>query len=379
MKVNRQLTVLQRQGVSIWIDALGRDELEGGTFEHRVRRMCVTGVTSNPSTFAAALRSSDLYDRQIAALTGGQGVRDTRELFWALALADIQSAADMLADVHERTAGQDGYVSFECTPDVAHDTLATVQQATDLHARIDRPNAMIKVPGTAAGVDAIKLLTAAGISVNVTLLFSLNRYATCLDAYLSGLELRLGRGLPLSPVASVASLFLSRVDAKVDAVLPESSDVLGEVALATAAQVVDHYRGHLQSPRWRRLAAAGARPQRPLWASVAPKADRYRDVRYVERLVVPDTVVTMPPATLEAFADHGDADSIVEVDAHAAATTLAKAAELDVDLSVVEARLEREGLASFADAYAEIIDRLGRELSARRPNRVRACGSSPSA
>lgn len=364
MSTNGRLAALQREDVSVWVDALGRAELASGHFACRVREMSITGVTSNPSTFAAALRATDLYRTQIAALVG-DGERSARELFWALALQDVQTAADILHPVYEATAGSDGFVSFQCTPDVADDTTGTVCQATELHRRIDRNNVMIKVAGTAAGVDAIKLLTAAGISVNVTLLFSVDRYSECLDAYQAGLEARLAQGQPLTQVASVASMFLSRMDAKADAVLPETSDLRGESALASAAAVLSLYRGHLQAARWRRLAAAGAQPQRPLWASVAPKSDRYSDVHYVERLVAGGTVVTMPPATLEAFADHGRVDAVPDIGARCAAATLVRAAKAGVDFRQLAHELEREGIASFSDAYTEILDTLEQQIERR--------------
>jgi transaldolase len=357
MSANERLSALHAHGMAVWIDALGRDELESGRFQRLLDDLSVTGVTSNPSTFAAALGATERYEPQIAGLIQS-GERDPRELFWALALADVQTAADLLQPVYEDTTGRDGFVSFECTPDVADDAVGTVHQAADLHRRIDRPNIMIKVPGTAAGIDAIKLLTAAGISINVTLLFSVDRYSECLDAYQAGLEARLAQGRPLTGMASVASLFLSRMDAKADAILAEDSALHGEVALASAAAVLSRYQQHLDSPRWQRLAAAGAQPQRPLWASVAPKDDRYRDVHYVERLVAQGSIVTMPSATLEAFADHGRTDAALDTDARGAAATLVRAAQAGVDFRRLAHELEREGLASFCISYAEVLDSL---------------------
>lgn len=357
MSGNERLSALHDRGVAVWIDALGREELENGRFRRLLREMSVTGVTSNPTTFAAALSDTDRYQNQIATLVQ-RGERSARELFWALALSDVQTAADLLSDVHGRSAGRDGFVSFECTPDVADDTVGTVRQATDLYRRINRRNVMIKVPGTAAGVDAITLLTTAGISINVTLLFCVDRYSECLDAYQAGLEARLAQGRPVAGVASVASLFLSRLDAKADAVLPDSSDLRGEIALASAAAVLNLYRQHLRSPRWQRLSAAGAKSQQPLWASVAPKSERYRDVHYVERLVASDTVVTMPPATLAAFAAHGRADAALDDEGPSAAATLARAGSLGVDLRQLAHELEREGLASFSASYSKVLHTL---------------------
>ena len=235
------------------------------------------------------------------------GVRDPQELFFELALEDVRRAADLLRPAYDASAGRDGFVSFECTPDLADDTAATIEQAVELWDRLARPNVMIKVPATEAGVPAIEELTARGINVNVTLLFSVARYEQVIDAYLTGLERRVSRGEPIDAIASVASFFVSRVDAKADALLPPGSDLRGRVAIANARLAYARYRDRFSDPRWLALREAGARPQRPLWASTATKDPAYSDVLYVEELIAPDVINTMPEATLRAFADHGDA------------------------------------------------------------------------
>src|SRR5215213_6054439 len=236
-----RLRQLHDTGVSIWLDTLSRDLLESGRFAELVADAAVTGATSNPTIFAKAIESSDLYDDQLADVAAA-GVRDPRELFFAVALDDIRRAADMLRPSYEASGGRDGFVSFECTPDVADDTGATVEQALELWARIARPNAMIKVPATEAGVPAIEQLTARGVNVNVTLLFSVDRYEQVIDAYLRGLERRVAAGEPVGTIASVASFFVSRVDAKADAVLPAGSPLRGRVAIANAARAYGRYR-----------------------------------------------------------------------------------------------------------------------------------------
>ena len=234
-------------------------------------------------------------------------VRDSRELFFALALEDVRRAADLLSPAYDASAGRDGFVSFECTPDLADDTAGTVAQAVELWDRLARPNVMIKVPATDAGVPAIEELTARGINVNVTLLFSVARYEQVIDAYLTGLERRARRGEPIDAIASVASFFVSRVDAKTDTLLPEGSDLRGRVAIANARLAYARYRDRFSDRRWLALRRAGAHPQRPLWASTATKDPGYSDVLYVEELIAADVINTMPEATLRAFADHGDA------------------------------------------------------------------------
>ena len=265
-----RLQRLQRTGVSIWLDTLSRELLHSGEFKRLVRDFAVTGATSNPTIFANAITGSARYDEQLRALAAA-GVCDPQELFFALALDDVRAAAEVLAPVHERTAGRDGFISFECTPDLADDTEATIEQALDLWGRLARSNVMIKVPATAAGVPAIEELTARGVNVNVTLLFSVARYDDVIDAYLSGLERRVAAGDAIAGIASVASFFVSRVDTKADAALPESSALRGQVAIANAHHAYARYRRRFAGERWHALQAQGAGPQRPLGRAPEPR------------------------------------------------------------------------------------------------------------
>jgi transaldolase len=349
-----RLRRLHDAGVSIWLDTLSRELLATGEFARLVREFEVTGATSNPTIFAKAITGSDRYDQQLRDLVA-DGSRDPQELFFALALDDVGAAADVLRPLYERSGGGDGFISFECTPDLADDTDATIRQALELSERLARPNVMIKVPATAAGVPAIEELTARGVNVNVTLLFSVARYEQVIDAYLRGLERRVRSGQPLPAVASVASFFVSRVDGKADAVLPADSPVRGRVAIANAQRAYARYLERFADNRWRRLETAGARPQRPLWASTATKDPAYSDVLYVERLLAPGVVNTMPQPTLLAFADHGDVGRTMDHDLDEADPTLARAREDGVDLDAITAQLEREGVRAFCDSYRQLL------------------------
>jgi transaldolase len=258
--------------------------------------------------------------------------------------------------------GRDGFVSFECTPDLAGDTHATIEQAVALWTRLARPNVMIKVPATTAGVAAIEELTARGVNVNVTLLFSVARYEEVIEAYMRGLERRVAAGAPVDRIASVASFFVSRIDALVDPALSPESGLRGHVAIANAHRAYGRYRDLFSGDRWQRLSRAGARPQRPLWASTGTKDPAYSDVLYVERLIAPDAINTMPEATLRAFADHGVVRDACTVDPVAAEDVLRGAAEAGVDLDAVAARLERDGVRAFCDSYHELLAGLETKL-----------------
>jgi transaldolase len=353
------LQQLRKSGVSVWLDTLSRDMLDSGDLERLIERG-VTGATSNPTIFAKAITESAAYDEQLRELAG-RGVEDPRELFFGLALDDIRSAATLLRPVYDDTHGWDGYVSFECTPDVANDTAATIAQASDLWARLNLPNVMIKVPATAAGVPAIAELTARGVNVNVTLLFSLHRYEQVIDAYLTGLDHRAQRDLPIHPIASVASFFVSRVDTKADAQLPTDSPLRGTIAVANAHLADRLYQQHFSTARWQALADRGGRRQRPLWASTGTKNPNYSDVLYVEQLITPDAVNTMPLATLEAFDDHGDVPA-THPDPSAAEQTFDAARAAGVDLDAITATLETEGVQSFQDSYDQLISCINRKL-----------------
>ena len=349
-----RLQALHEAGVSIWLDTLSRELLDSGEFARLISDCAVTGATSNPTIFAKAITGSESYDDQLRAAVA-QGTDDARELFFVLALDDIRRAADMLRAAYDDSDGRDGFISFECTPDLADDTQATIAQAIDLWERIDRPNVMIKVPATEAGIPAIEELTARGVNVNITLLFSLARYEQVIDAYLAGLERRLEAGMGVDAISSVASFFVSRVDAKVDRLLADGSDLRGRVAIANAHRAYVRYRERFADGRWLTLRAAGARPQRPLWASTGTKDPAYSDVLYVEQLIAPEVINTMPEATLRAFADHGNVGSALSVDAEEAAETLLRADGAGVDVAAITAALERDGVRSFCDSYHELL------------------------
>jgi transaldolase len=353
-----RLWQLRDAGVSIWLDTLSRDLLDSGGFARLIAGSAVTGATSNPTIFAKALADSDRYDEQLAALAA-TGTHDRQALFFAVALDDIRRAADLLRPTYEASGGRDGFVSFECTPDVADDTGATIEQALELWGRIARPNAMIKVPATDAGVPAIEALTARGVNVNVTLLFSVERYEQVIDAYMAGLERRIEAGEPIGEIASVASFFVSRIDAKADSVLPPDSPLRGRVAIANAQRAYARYRQRFSDRRWGALQRAGAHPQRPLWASTGTKDPAYSDVLYVEGLIARGAINTMPQATLRAFADHGTIGPELTADAGAAEQTLRQASGAGVDLEAITRELETAGVRAFCDSYEELLARIG--------------------
>jgi transaldolase len=352
-----RLRQLHDAGVSIWLDTLSRELLDSGGFAALIADCAVTGATSNPTIFAKAITGSDAYDDQLRAAVASD-VRDPQELFFELALDDVRRAADLLRPTYEASDGRDGFVSFECTPDLADDTAATIAQALELWNRLARPNVMIKVPATEAGIPAIEELTARGVNINITLLFSVARYEQVIDAYMAGLERRVTAGQPVDAVASVASFFVSRVDTKADALLPVASELRGRVAIANAHRAYGRFRERFADERWLALRAAGAHPQRPLWASTGTKDPTYSDVLYVEQLIAPDVVNTMPEATLRAFADHGQAARTLDKSTVAAEATLRDANDAGIDLAAITAQLEREGVQSFCASYHELIDRI---------------------
>jgi transaldolase len=361
-----RLQQLQDAGVSIWLDTLSRDLLGSGDFERLVERG-VTGATSNPTIFAKAITGSDAYDDQLREAYA-EGIHDPKELFFTLGLDDIRAAAGYLRPVYDSTQGGDGFVSFECTPDLADDAMDTIAQARDLWGRLDLPNVMIKVPATAAGLTAIEELTALGVNVNVTLLFAIERYDEVIEAYLTGLERRVENGEPIDGIASVASFFVSRVDTKADKLLPEDSPVRGKIAVANAHLAYQLYERRFAGDRWEALERAGAKPQRPLWASTGTKNPDYSDVLYVENLIAPGVVNTMPMDTIEAFADHGNVDRATEVDISEDERVVAQAAEQGVDLEKVTSELEREGVESFMDSYRELTDCIEGKLREVEPH-----------
>jgi transaldolase len=349
------LRKLHEAGVSIWLDTLSRELLQSGEFATLVGDYSVTGATSNPTIFAKAITGSELYDDQLRRLASA-GERDTQELFFALALDDVREAARLLRPTFDQSGGRDGFISFECTPDLADDTEATIDQAADLWERLAQPNVMIKVPGTKAGLPAIEELTRRGVNINITLLFSIERYEQVIDAYLRGLTTRAQADEPLDSITSVASFFLSRIDTKADAQLPDDSPLRGKIALASARVAYQRYLAKFSGVEWEHLERAGAGRQRPLWASTGTKKADYSDVLYVEELIGPDVVNTMPEQTLRAFADHGAVARTLDEDPAAGERTLADAATAGIHLDSVTADLEREGVRSFCDSYHQLLD-----------------------
>ena len=364
-----RLQALHDFGVSIWLDTLSRDLLDTGDFQRLVDGSAVTGATSNPTIFANAITRSSRYDDQLHAALAS-GTRDPRELFFELALDDVRRAADVLQPAYADSEGRDGFVSFECTPDLADDTRATIEQAVELWERLDRPNVMIKVPATEAGIPAIEELTVRGVNVNVTLLFSAARYEQVIDAYIAGLERRLAAAEPVTAIASVASFFVSRVDGKADALLPADSSLRGRIAIANAHRAYARYRERFAGERWAVLRDAGARPQRPLWASTGTKDPAYSDVLYVENLLAPEVVNTMPEATLHAFADHGNVGRALTGDAASAERVLQGAADDGIDLDDITSELEREGVRSFCDSYRELLSCIETKVLSTAPASV---------
>lgn len=368
---------LQEFGQSVWYDNIQRSMLSNGELARMIREDGLMGMTSNPTIFEKAIGGSQEYDATLHSLLQHGQVADAREMFFTLAIEDIQAAADIFRPVHDETA-IDGKVSLEVSPDLAYDTEATVAEARRLWDRVDRPNCMIKVPATREGVPAIHTLIAEGININVTLLFSVSRYQQVVEAYLAGLEARMQRGLPVDQVASVASFFVSRVDTAVDAWLEERAraaspseaemyrGLQGKIAIANAKLAYHWYLEITQSSRFARLREAGARPQRLLWASTGTKNPHYRDVRYVETLIGPDTVNTMPPATYKAFREHGIAAPTLVEGLTEARTDIDRLNAVGLDLAAVTDRLEQEGVESFAGSFRTLLTAIERKAQALR-------------
>lgn len=341
-------------GQSPWLDNLRRQALNSGEFD-RLVDAGIRGVTSNPTIFQRSVLGGSDYDAQLGELLASG--RTVEESYWEAAITDVVTALDRLAPLHRRSDGGDGFVSIEVAGAVAHDTAATVAAVRSLHDRIARPNLLVKIPATNEGIPALAQLIAEGRSVNVTLIFGLDRYAEVVEAYLSGLEAHRG---DLSGISSVASFFLSRVDAEVDATLeqigsPEALALRGRAALAQAELAYDRFRRSFSGPRWRRLAALGARVQRPLWASTSTKNPAYPDLLYVDNLVGPGTVNTMPEATIEAFLDHGTVARTLGTHVDDARDVLRRLAAVGVDMAAVSRTLEDRGVELFVAAYDDVL------------------------
>ena len=349
-----RLQQLSDAGVSIWLDDLSRERIETGNLEQLVAESNVVGITTNPTIFASALANGERYETQVAELHASGA--DVDAAIFELTTTDVQRAADHLRPVYDATHGVDGRVSIEVEPGMARDTDGTIAMAEKLWKRVDRPNTMIKIPATVEGLPAIAASIAEGISVNVTLIFSLERYRAVMDAYLYGLEQAAAEGRDLASIESVASFFISRVDADVDPQLPEDSPLRGKSALANAWLAHEAYEEVFSSERWQALAARGAHPQRPLWASTGVKDPAYPDTLYVSELVAPGTVNTMPEKTLEAFRDHGTVGAPVSGRYDEARQIFADLEAAGVSYDEVVERLEIEGLQKFDDSWAELVE-----------------------
>jgi transaldolase len=362
MPKNR-LQVLHDAGQSIWLDFIDRKILRNGDLERRIAEDALTGMTSNPTIFEKALSEGDLYDEQIR---GAKEDATALDLFEIVETADVRDACDKFAGIYASTNGGDGYVSIEVSPGAANNSRETVAEAERLWAMVGRPNVMIKVPGTAEGAVAVRQLIGAGLNVNITLLFAIEAHRRVIEAYIAGLEDRVKAGKPVNHIASVASFFVSRVDTEIDKRLDalaakangeEQKKILalkGKAAIANAQLAYKLFRDEFAKPRWAPLAAAGARLQRPLWASTSSKNPAYRDVMYVEQLIGPDTVNTMPPATIEAFRDHGEVRRTVDADFAAAERTMSELAAVGIDMTDVTDKLLHEGLASFQKSFESL-------------------------
>ncbi|MDA3631260.1 transaldolase [Saccharopolyspora sp. WRP15-2] len=356
------LHALAEHGQSAWVDYLSRRFLRDGDLARLVERG-LAGVTSNPTIFQGAIAEGDYYDEQLRALLAEES--DPKEIFLAIAREDIRSACDTLREVFDRDpSGRDGWVSLEVDPDLAHDTRATIAEAERLHRMIDRPNLFVKIPGTLAGLPAIEETIARGIPVNVTLLFSLDRHRAAGEAYLRGLRRLRDNGGDLRSVASVASFFVSRVDTEADRRLDstgEHDELKGTLAIANAKLAYQGYKEMFAGAEWEELAAAGANPQRCLWASTSTKNPAYRDVRYVEQLIGRDTVNTMTRQTLDDFQDHGHVAHTLEQGVDEARSCFDRFAAAGIDYDDVTAVLEREGVDKFAASFHQLFEEITRK------------------
>lgn len=351
---------LRELGQSIWLDFISRDLIDSGHLKQLVDGGVVTGLTSNPSIFAKAISAGGPYQAALEKLKG----RDISayDAFIEIAAVDIQDAADALLPVYEKTSGRDGFVSLEVPPSLAHDVEGTFAEATRLNALIDRPNLMVKVPGTPAGIEALPKLLVAGVNINVTLLFSPDVYRAVADAYIEGIAARADSGLPAGDVASVASFFVSRVDTAVDNALPEDSKLRGKAAVANAQVAYGIFLEATGSERWKALAGQGAQVQRPLWASTSTKNPAYRDVLYVEELIAPDTVNTLPEVTIDAVLNHANVRPTIIGNLDEAASTMAAVKAAGVDLDGIMDTLLVDGLGAFAKDFDTLLEGIGSQL-----------------
>lgn len=381
MPASDRLQRLHDAGVSIWLDNIERTMLRNGDLERRIREDALTGMTSNPTIFEKALAEGNAYDDQIRTAPGEV---TAMELFELVSTTDVRDACDIFRGVFDKEQGTDGFVSIEVSPASAHDLLNTVSEATRLWSTVDRPNVMVKVPGTVEGADATRRLIASGININITLLFSLDAYRSVIEAYMAGLEERVTAGKDIRGISSVASFFVSRVDTEVDkridalakggsANAKQLDALRGKAAIANAKLAYQIFQREFASARWKKLEAKGATVQRVLWASTSTKNPAYRDVMYVEQLIGPHTVNTMPPATIDAFRDHGDVSRTVDKDVAGAEAVIRDLGKLGISIDDVTNKLLVDGLASFQKSFDTLIaglakktKSLGRDLVASR-------------
>lgn len=367
-----RLQQLHDAGVAIWLDFIERTMLHDGELERRIREDALTGMTSNPSIFEKALAEGDAYDAQLRDAPPDLTALD---LFELVATTDVREACDRFRPVYDRTTGDDGYVSIEVSPGAANDAKATLEEARRLWKTVDRPNCLVKIPGTQEDAGAVRQAIAAGINVNITLLFSLEAHDRVIDAYMGGLEDRVGRGLPIDSLASVASFFVSRVDTEIDKRLDASggpADLKGKAAIANAKLAYQLFLERFSSPRWKALEAKGARAQKPLWASTSTKNPAYRDVMYVEELIGPRCINTLPPQTIDAFKKHGETRRTLDAEVDEARRTLDRLEKAGISMRSVTDKLLVDGLASFQKSFDSLIaglerksSQLGRALAAR--------------
>jgi len=372
--MSNPLVTLQQLGQSPWHDNIRRDLITSGKLAQMINDGDITGLTSNPTIFEQAIANSDAYDDDLRILAAaGKSVEAS---FDALAIADIKSAARLFMPVFERTNGNDGYVSIEVAPTLAHDTQGTIEEARRLWRTVDRPNLMVKIPATLAGLPAIEVAIAEGININVTLIFSLDRYEAVVAAYLSGLQRRTQAGGNIRSIASVASFFISRVDSAVDRLLDEKiaaavddtaalRALKGRAGIANAKLAYETFRRIFGGAIFAKLAEQGARRQRPLWASTSSKNPNYADTYYVEALIGPDTVNTMPPATIVAYRDHGKPEVRIDRQVDVAREVIAGIGAAGIDFGAVLVRLETEGVASFAKSYESLLAVVARRTASR--------------
>lgn len=380
MTGENHLLEIKQYGQSIWMDNLTRDLVRSGELKRMVEEQGICGITSNPAIFEKAIVGNAIYDADIEA--GVRAGKSLQEIYESLIFDDIRNACDILHPVYEQSGGLDGYVSIEVPPIIAHDTEATIQEAKRYYAQIDRPNVMIKIPGTDAGLPAVKAVIAEGINVNVTLLFSVQSYIATAEAYVAGLEARVAKNQPIDKLSSVASFFLSRIDSNIDAQIDKKLqgmdqlqvqarllEIKGKVAIANAKIAYQEYKKIVNSDRWKALAEKGANVQRLLWASTGTKNPQYSDVMYVDELVGHETVNTLPPATIEACADHCNVADRIETgveEAHNIINSL-KDPDIDIDLDEAMADLLTDGIDKFVQPFHSLMDSLQEKIDRLAP------------